>query len=60
MKANKPIWTKPAPRGCKNPTSELHRYTIVRLSDSFERFTDRKPKRSPNQMIWDNKENREA
>jgi len=53
-------WHKAPARGCNNPLAETHRYTVVRLSDKAERFTDRKPKPSPNFTVWDNRENREA
>lgn len=53
-------WEKAPARGCTNPKAALFRYTVVRHKDKAERFTDRKPKASPNQTIWDNKENREA
>lgn len=54
----------PAPkRGCRNPQSELFRFTVVRLSDMSERFTDRKPSpsvvRSSDFTVWDNRENAE-
>lgn len=54
------IWHPAPPRGGKNPKAELFRYTVVRLSDRAERFTDRKPKSSPNTMVWDNRENCEV
>jgi ribosomal protein L15 len=47
-------------RGTKNPKSELFRYTVIRLKDQAERFTDRKPKVSLNFMTWDNRENCEV
>lgn len=56
-------WEKAPARGCKNPKSELFRYTVVRLSDNAERFTDRKPRseilKSSDFMVWDNRENEE-
>jgi hypothetical protein len=54
------IWHKAPARGCENPLAKTHRYTVVRLSDKAERFTDHKPRPSANQMIWDNRENQEA
>ncbi len=56
----KAAWHKAPARGCTNTLAETHRFTIVRLSDKAERFTDRKPRKSPNIMIWDNRENCEA
>lgn len=52
----------PAPaRGCHNPAAEFYRYTVRRLSDGAERFTDSRPRvRSDKYLAWDNKENCEA
>lgn len=56
----KGVWLSPPPRGCRNPLAESHRYTIVRLDDRMERFVDRKPRKTPDIMVWDNEENREV
>lgn len=56
-------YQKPPARGMKNPLSEFYRYTVIRLSDSMERFTDRKPRKDLckiNYMVWDNRENCEV
>ena len=57
-------WEKAPPRGCRSPKSELYRFTVVRLSDNAERFTDRKPRleirQSSDFMVWDNRENEEV
>ena len=53
-------WEKAPKRGCRNPKAELYRFTIVRLDDKAERFTNRKPAHRDDQMIWDNKNNCEA
>jgi hypothetical protein len=57
-------WEKAPARGCKNTKSELYRYTVVRLSDKAERFTDRKPRpeifASGEYMTWDNRHNEEV
>lgn len=52
----------PAPaRGCHNPAAEFYRYTVRRLSDGAERFTDSRPRvRSDKYLAWDNQENREV
>jgi ribosomal protein L15 len=55
-----PVWHKAPARGCTNPKSEMFRFTVVRLSDRAERFTDRKPKPGPFVMVWDNRENCEV
>lgn len=56
-------WEKARARGCKNTKSELYRFTVVRLSDNAERFTDRKPRpeilKSLDFMVWNNRENEE-
>lgn len=58
---NKYTWHKSPERGSKNTASELYKYTVVRLSDKAERFTDRKPRKeiceSYDFLVWDNKEN---
>lgn len=44
----------------KNTLSELYRYTVIRLADDKERFTDRKPRiKSSGYLVWDNRENEE-
>ena len=57
-------WHKAPRRGCKNPTSELYRFTVVRNSDGAERFTDRRPRpeviHSLDFTVWDNRENCEV
>jgi len=54
-------WHKAPRRGCKNTMSEFYKFTVVRLTDNAERFTDRKPRpeviKSLNFMVWDNREN---
>ena len=54
-------WYKAPARGCVNPTSQLYKFTVVRLSDMAERFTDRKPRpeviNSPDFTVWNNREN---
>jgi hypothetical protein len=61
MKTN---WHKAPARGCRNILSETHRYTVVRLRDKAERFTDRLPRieirKSLDFMVWDNRENTET
>lgn len=56
-------WHKAPARGCQNPLAETHRFTVVRLSDKSERFTDRLPgprlRKSPDFMVWDNRLNAE-
>ena len=52
----------PAPaRGTKNRLSEFFKYTVVRLDDSKERFSDRKPRKevcsSYKFIVWNNREN---
>lgn len=61
-KGGRPFTWFPEPRrGCKNPRSELYRFTVIRLSDSRERFTDRRPRpeifRSLDFMVWNNRDN---
>jgi len=57
-------WHKAPRRGCVNPASQLYKFTVVRLSDMAERFTDRKPRaeivHSPDFTVWDNKANEEV
>lgn len=57
-------WHKAPRRGGKNPTAALYKFTVVRLADGSERFTDRKPRpeviQSPDFMVWDNRENCEV
>lgn len=63
MKTNTTKWASKPPRGCQNPLSKLFRYTVVRLSDGAERFTDRKPRSDLSRidfMVWDNRENEEV
>lgn len=52
----------PAPaRGFINPAAQFYRYTVRRLSDGAERFTDSRPRvRSDKYIAWDNRENREV
>jgi ribosomal protein L15 len=55
------VWSKAPKRGTKNPKAELFRYTVVRLEDKAERFTNRKPVvESIDFMVWDNAKNCEA
>jgi len=48
----------------KNPASQFYRFTVIRLSDSAERFTDRRPApatlRNLDRMVWDNLNNCEV
>lgn len=56
-------WQKPPVRGMRNPLSEFYKFTVVRLFDSKERFTNRKPRKDLNPinfMVWDNEENQEV
>jgi hypothetical protein len=60
----KPKWTKSPARGTTAPASQVHRYTVVRLSDMAERYTDRRPHHStlsnPDRMTWDNQNQTEV
>jgi hypothetical protein len=63
MNMNYIHWQAPPAKGMKNPLSNLYKFTIVRLSDSNERFTNRKPRKDLNRidfMVWDNEENQEV
>lgn len=60
-KGGRPVtWERAPKRGMKNPKTELFRYTVVRLADKAERFTNRKPAHRDDQMVWDNKRNCET
>lgn len=63
-KGGRPFTWFPEPRrGCKNTLMELYKFTVIRLSDRKERFTDRRPRpeifRDLDMMVWNNRENRE-
>ena len=55
---------RPAPKGHARWVEAPARYTVIRLSDRAERYTDRMPRvevrRSPAFMVWDNQEKREV
>lgn len=57
-------WFPPPKRGCKNPMQSAYRFTVVRLTDKFERFTNRKPRpeifSDIDMMVWDNENNCKA
>jgi ribosomal protein L15 len=61
-KGGRPVsWSKAPKKGMKNPKAELFRYTVVRLEDKAERFTNRKPVvENVDFMVWDNVKNCEA
>lgn len=60
-KGGRPVtWEKAPKRGYKNPKAELYRFTVVRLADKAERFTNRKPAHNDGQMVWDNVKNCDA
>lgn len=56
-------WHKAPPRGMSNALATIHRFTVVRLSDKAERFTDTLPasriRKSPDFRVWDNQLNAE-
>lgn len=55
-------WQTPPKKGMKNPLSEIYKFTVVRLFDGKERFTNRKPRKDLNRidfMVWNNEENQE-
>ena len=58
----KPNYYPSPPRGMKNPLAANCRFTICRLADGKERFSDRRPSlRKPwNWLVWDNEKNCEA
>lgn len=61
-KGGRPVtWHKAPKRGCTNTLSELYKFTIVRVSDMAERFTDRRPSpeiiQSADFTVWNNREN---
>ena len=63
MKTQKHHWHPAPKRGCTNPHAETHRFTVVRLNDKAERFSDTLPgvrtRKSPDFMVWDNRLNAE-
>ena len=60
-KGGRPVtWEKAPKRGTRNPKAEVFRFTVVRLADKAERFTNRKPAHRDDQMIWDNVKNAEV
>ena len=59
------VWLKPEGAGnIYRNDSATHRYTVIRNSDKFERFTDRRPRpeviNSLDFTVWDNRENCEV
>lgn len=56
-------WSAAPARGMANTASQIYRYTVVRLRDNRERFTDRLPRveirKSPDFLVWNNKLNQE-
>jgi len=52
---------RPSKKGAEKWQPAPARYTIVRLSDNYERYTDRLPRievrKNPSFMVWDNVEN---
>lgn len=60
-KGGRPVtWEKAPKRGTRNPKAELFRFTVIRLADKAERFTNRKPAHRDDQMVWDNVKNAEV
>lgn len=62
VKGGRPVtWHKAPARGCSNTLAELYKFTIVRLSDRAERFTDRRPRpeilKSADFTVWNNRQN---